>query len=46
MGFWKKIKYGLKKLIPGNSSPLAREEIAELLEESFRETGLARYHGG
>tara|TARA_E500000178_G_scaffold296423_1_gene302631 strand:+ start:570 stop:1451 length:882 start_codon:yes stop_codon:yes gene_type:complete len=38
MGFWKKIKYGLKKLIPGNSSPLAREEIAELLEESFRET--------
>lgn len=38
MGFWKKIKYGLKKLLPGSSSPLAREEITELLEESIRET--------
>jgi CBS domain containing-hemolysin-like protein len=38
MGFWKKVRYGLKKLLPGSSSPLAREEITELLEESIRET--------
>jgi CBS domain containing-hemolysin-like protein len=37
-GFWKKVRYGLKKLLPGSSSPLAREEITELLEESIRET--------
>ena len=37
-GFWKKIRYGLKKLLPGSSSPLAREEITELLEESIRDT--------
>lgn len=38
MGFWKKVRYGLKKLLPGSSSPLAREEITELLEESIRDT--------
>jgi CBS domain containing-hemolysin-like protein len=37
-GFWKKVRYGLKKLLPGSSSPLAREEITELLEESIRDT--------
>lgn len=37
MGIWQNITSKLKYLLPGNSAPLAREEITELLEESIRD---------
>jgi hypothetical protein len=46
MGFWQNITSKLKNLLPGNSAPLAREEITELLEESIRDTVSFDSHEG
>ncbi len=46
MGFWQNISSKLKTLLPGNSAPLAREEITELLEESIRDTVSFDSHEG
>jgi magnesium and cobalt transporter len=46
MGIWQNITSKLKNLLPGNSAPLAREEITELLEESIRDTVSFDSHEG
>jgi len=46
MGIWQNITSKLKNLLPGNSTPLAREEITELLEESIRDTVSFDSHEG
>jgi len=46
MGIWLNITAKFKNLLPGNSAPLAREEITELLEESIRDTVSFDSHEG
>ena len=46
MGIWQNITAKFKNLLPGNSAPLAREEITELLEESIRDTVSFDSHEG
>ena len=45
-GIWQNITAKFKNLLPGNSAPLAREEITELLEESIRDTVSFDSHEG
>jgi len=46
MGIWQNITAKFKNLLPGNSAPLAREEITDLLEESIRDTVSFDSHEG
>jgi len=46
MGIWQNITAKFKNLLLGNSAPLAREEITELLEESIRDTVSFDSHEG